>query len=173
MKLSKSGSQYHVAFLDDVVFGEANAQLEKALTNLDEQQLHLDFEVFVPVRATRETITRATREQEAVVRVQMNVYGLRIWSESVGQELSQNKIYLQRPDHIRGGTVYDNPHVLKFADSQETVAFTAVTADEPTDIKPADTSFRKVINDVYSSLTRNERLKGLEGHERLRTALLE
>ncbi|KAL1650613.1 hypothetical protein SLS61_005862 [Didymella pomorum] len=172
LRLIKSESQYLVAFPDDVVFGEVNVQLERALTNLAEQQLQLEFEVFVPVRATRETITKATRGQEAVVRVQMNLYGIRAWADSVGQELSHNKVYLQRPDYVREGVEYDNPHVLKFSDTSEAVPFTLITADEPNDNKPTDQSFKQVINDVYSSLTRNERLKGLEGHEGLRTTLL-
>lgn len=172
LRLIKSESQYLVAFPDDVVFGEVNVQLERALTNLAEQQLRLEFEVFVPVRATRETITKATRGQEAVVRVQMNLYGIRAWADSVGQELSHNKVYLQRPDYVREGVEYDNPHVLKFSDTSEAVPFTLITADEPNDNKPTDQSFKQVINDVYSSLTRNERLKGLEGHEGLRTTLL-
>lgn len=153
--------------------GEVNAQLEKALTGIEEQRHQIEFEVFVPIRATREIISKATREQEAIVRVQVNIYGPQTSADSVGQELSQNKVYLQLPDYIRGGAAYDNPHVLKFADHCETVPVNTTTVDEPAENKAADESFKQIITDVYSSLTRNNNLKGLEGHERLRTTLLE
>lgn len=173
LDLNRSETQFNVTFPDGHVLGEVNVQLEKALSSIVEQRLQLDFEVFVPTRAARETISRATKEQQAVVRVQINAYGPRASAESVGRELSQNKIYLQRPDYVRGGAVYENPHVLKFADDHHAAPMTALEADEPSGEKAAAEEFQKTITDVYSSLTRGKNLKGLEGDKRLRTRLLE
>lgn len=172
-QLIRSETQFLVAFADGHIFGEVNAQLEKALTNIKEQHLQLEIEVFVPTRATRETISRATREHEAVVRVQLNIYGPQASSDSVGQELSQNKLYLQRPDYVREGAIYENPHVLKFSDEQNATSIVNISADEPSTEGASGEELQKVITNVYASLTRNENLKGLEGHERLRTPLLE
>ncbi|KAF9695170.1 hypothetical protein EKO04_006891 [Ascochyta lentis] len=173
LELQRSEAHFLVTFPDGHVLGQINAQLEKAFTSIEEQCLQLDFEVFVPTRLTRETIGRAMKEQDAVVRVQINVYGSSASADSVGQEFSQNKIYLQRPDYIREGSTYENPHVLKFSDDCIAIPTINVSADEPSASKVAGQAFQQIITNVYSSLTRNENLKGLEGHERLRTPLLD
>ncbi|KAH6622332.1 SNF2 family N-terminal domain-containing protein [Boeremia exigua] len=172
LHLSEVDSQYLVTFADGHIFGHVNARMEKALTDMKEQQLQLEFEVFVPTRSTRETLGRATKGQEAVIRAQMNVYGPRISAHSAGQELSQNKFYLQLPDYIRDGTVYENPHMLVFAEDSNAVPTTNVTSEEPNDGTTTDEHFQEVVANVYSSLTRNENLTGLEGHQRLRRPLL-
>jgi SWI/SNF-related matrix-associated actin-dependent regulator of chromatin subfamily A3 len=77
MQLTKPDNQYLITFDDGAVLGEANASLEQALNNISEQQYVLDFEVFAPVRAIRETISRATKEKDAIVRVQITIYGPR------------------------------------------------------------------------------------------------
>ncbi|UPX12309.1 uncharacterized protein EKO05_0002863 [Ascochyta rabiei] len=173
LALQKSETQFLVIFPDGQVLGEINAQLERAFTSIEEQCLQVDFEVFVPTRATREIMSRAMKGQDAVVRVQINVYGSGASADSVGQELSQNKVYLQRPDYIREGTTYENPHVLKFSDDCSTMKIPNVGTDELSSSNAASETFQQVITNVYSSLTRHENLKGLEGHERLRTSLLD
>ncbi len=174
LELNQTESQFAVSFPDGHIFGEVNAQLEKALTNIEEQHHQLEFEVFAPIRAARETIGRAAKEQEAVIRVQVNVYGSPASAESVGQELSQNKVYLQRPDYIRDGATYENPHMLKLADDPSTEPIQPVAVEEQSvRADAAADAFQQTITNVYSSLTRDKHLKGLEGHERLRTSLLE
>lgn len=172
LNLNEVEAQYSVTFSDGFPLGQVNAQLEKALTNIKEQQLELDFEVFVPTRSTRETINRATKGQEAVIRVQINVYGPLVSADSVGQELSQNKLYLQRPDYIREGLTYENPHVLKFTDDSDAIPVANVILQESVGTTTTSGIIPAVVADVYSSLTRNENLRGLEGHERLKTPLL-
>lgn len=172
LNLKEIETQYLVAFSDGHILGEINAQLEKALSNIKEQRLELDFEVFVHVRNTRDTISKATRGQEAVIRAQINVYGPLVSADSVGQEFSQNKLYLQRPDRVRDGVPYENPHVLKFTDNIDAVPIANVVLDEAHDSTTTGGFIQEVVADVYSSLTRNKNLKGLEGHERLQTPLL-
>ncbi|KAF2638942.1 hypothetical protein P280DRAFT_404018 [Massarina eburnea CBS 473.64] len=175
MSITNSENQYVVTFPDGTVLGEANAQLEKALTTIFEQQYQIDFEVFAPIRPIRETISRATKEKEAIVRVNINIYGTRTIVQGIGQELSSHKIYLQRPDYIKPGLVYDNPHILKLA------AFQLPLIDQIDDLREdrkqenetkKEKDFKKTINTIYSSLTRNESLAGLEGDSRLKTKLL-
>ncbi|KAJ4353073.1 hypothetical protein N0V95_003668 [Ascochyta clinopodiicola] len=173
LRLQKSETQFLIVFPDGYVLGEINAQLEKVFASIEEQSLQLDFEVFVPTRATREVMSRALKGQDAVVRVQINVYGSRASANSVGQELSQNKVFLQRPDYVREGTTYENPHVLKFSDDCKTITIPKVGTDELSSNKATGQALQQVITDVYSSLTRHDNLKGLEGHERLRTSLLD
>jgi SWI/SNF-related matrix-associated actin-dependent regulator of chromatin subfamily A3 len=154
------------------VLGEANASLEQALNNISEQQYVLDFEVFAPVRAIRETISRATKEKDAIVRVQITIYGPRKSAQSIGRDLSQLKIYLQRPDYIRNGADYDNPHVLKLVDQHHSLPDVIMHKEDQSSEKATDNTLKKAIADVYSSLTRDKNLQGFEGDERLKTPLL-
>lgn len=174
LNLVRLETQYHVTFPDGSVLGEMNIQLEEALNSVLEQQHTLDFEVFAPVTAIRETIAKATKEKDAIGRVQINVYGTQAASVSVGQELSERKIYLQRPEYVRHGVLYENPHVLKLGSFQGPENISSSDVVEPHIGRQADkvTGVKEVISGVYSSLTRNEHLVALEGDRRLHTPLL-
>jgi SWI/SNF-related matrix-associated actin-dependent regulator of chromatin subfamily A3 len=172
MQLTKPENLYLITFDDGAVLGEVNASLEQALNNISEQQYLMEFEVFAPIRAIRETISRATKEKDAIVRVQITFYGPQKSAQTIGRELSEMKIYLQRPDYIRQGADYDNPHVLKLADQQHTFPDVIVHKEDQSSEKAADNTLRKAIADVYSSLTRDKNLQGFEGDERLKTPLL-
>jgi SWI/SNF-related matrix-associated actin-dependent regulator of chromatin subfamily A3 len=173
LQVTKPDTQFLITFEDGAILGEVNASLEQALNNIAEQQHLLDFEVFAPVQAIRETISRATKEKDAVVRVHINVYGPRNVSQVIGRELSRMKIYLQCPDHIRQGADYDNPHMLKLVDDQFPLPVTIFDAEEKTVEKTTDETLKETIANVFSSLTRDKNLQGLEGDERLKTLLLE
>jgi hypothetical protein len=172
MNLTKSDAQYHVTFPDGTVLGEMNVQLEEALNSILEQQHSLEFEVFAPTRAIRETISKATKERDAIARVQINVYGTLAASKAVGRELSQRRIYLQRPECVRSGVSYDNPHVLKLGDYKATKVIQTSDVIEPTVKKVTGHVVKETITNVYSTLTRGQHLEALEGDRRLRTPLL-
>jgi SWI/SNF-related matrix-associated actin-dependent regulator of chromatin subfamily A3 len=172
MQLTKPENQHLITFDDGAVLGEVNASLEQALNNISEQQYLLDFEVFAPIRAIRETISRATKEKDAVIRVQITFYGPRKSAQIIGRELSQMKIYLQRPDYVRSGADYENPHVLKLVDEQPTFLDVIVHKEDQSSEKATDDTLKKAVADVYSSLTRDKNLQGFEGDERLKTPLL-
>ncbi|KAH7348114.1 SNF2 family N-terminal domain-containing protein [Pyrenochaeta sp. MPI-SDFR-AT-0127] len=173
MRIVKHETNFFVVFLDDKVLGEVNAQLEEALTSIMAQQCELDFEVFLPTRATRETIGRATKEKDAIVRVQVNVYGSQTTAQIVGREFTARKLYLQCPGYVREGVLYDNPHYLKFPGSHDEGLGEAQQVDE-SGLETAKTeTLKETISDVYSSLTRCQNLKGLDGDGRLKTPLLQ
>lgn len=172
LNVTRPETQWLVTFDDGHVLGEVNASLEQALNNITGQQYMLDFEVFAPVRAIRETISRATKEKDAIVRVQISIYALPSIAQDVGRELSKMKIYLQRPDYIRGGAAYDNPHELKLVHRPSSGIDPMIQAEDISSEKVASETLKQTIADVYSSLTRDKNLKGLEGDERLKTRLL-
>lgn len=172
MHVTKFETQFLITFADGMVMGEVNASLDKALSNIAEQQYTLDFEVFAPVLAIRQTISRATKEKDAIVRVQISVYGPRKIAKSIGQEFSQQKIFLQDPDHVRDGAEYDNPHVLKLTDYQHALPTAVIDIEKGSVDKTNENLLAEAIADVYSSLTRDKNLRGLEGDERLKTPLL-
>jgi SWI/SNF-related matrix-associated actin-dependent regulator of chromatin subfamily A3 len=164
--------QFQIAFPDGTVVGNVNAQLEKALVSITEQAYKLDYEVFAPIRAIQETLGRASKEKEAIVRVQINVYGPRSIAHDIGKELSDLKIYLQRPGYIRDGVPYDNPHVLTLTGFQCIATDVAMPIEDTNKEKATAETLKSTIKDVYSSLTRDQTLRGLEGDERLNTSLL-
>lgn len=172
MSVSKSEEQFLVTFPDGVVMGQLNAQLEKAFEDIPEQH-RIDLEVLAPIKPIRETISKATTGKDAIVRVNINIYGARNSAQEVGHQLSKQKIYLQRPDQIRDALAYDNPHVLKLPDMQLPYNDCAThTYEENQPVTNKVEAFKKTISDVYSSLTRGQRLVGLEGDGRLKTPLL-
>lgn len=175
MRISQNDDRCIVEFFDGTPLGEVNAQLEAALCGIVEQRHHVDLEVFAPIRPIRETISRATRDKDAIVRVNINVYGSRSIARDIGLELSLQKIYLQRPDYIENGLTYDNPHVLKLGDFRQTFDSQSVEVSEEkqpeSEVEKAE-AFQKTINTIYSSLTRGQSLGGVEGDNRLKTQLL-
>jgi SWI/SNF-related matrix-associated actin-dependent regulator of chromatin subfamily A3 len=172
LALRQVETRYLVMFSNGDIYGEINAQLHEALTTLSQQAYHLDFEVFAPIDFTREIIGKSIKDKTAIVRVQINIYGAHISAKHIGHELSQHRLYLQRPDYLRSDAGYDNPHVLKLADfiSDEPLTKLAEAGDEPE--KAAVSELGLVITDVYSSLTRSQKLTRLKGDDRLITQLL-
>jgi hypothetical protein len=173
MKLIHSETQFLVVFSDNTVLGEVNAQLEQALLGIVEQQYQLDFEVFAPIKSIQEIIGRAVKEKDAIVRVQINLYGPHSIADNIGKELSQHKIYLQRPGYMRGGATYENPHVLSLPGFESWTSGVVVPqTEEHVSEKATTETLKNTIADVYSYLTRDQNLRGLEGDERLTTSLL-
>ncbi|KAL5431163.1 hypothetical protein PMIN05_009705 [Paraphaeosphaeria minitans] len=175
MAIAKAEDRYLVVFPDGTLLGEANALLEEVLESIEEQKHRVDLEAFAPINPVRETISRATNEKEAVVRVNINIYGPRSVTQEIGSILSSKKIYLQRPDYIKPGMFYDNPHVLKLGNFQHSFNGQGVelrTEKQPECETAKAEAFQRTINGIYSSLTRSQTLAGLEGDGRLKTQLL-
>lgn len=172
MCIIKTETQHFVAFPDGAAIGQVNAQLDQVLTSIAEQGYDLDFEVFVPTKAIQETLSRAERATEAVVRVQVNVYGPPTAAHNIGRELSQQNLYLQHPAHVRDSCRYQNPHILTLPGFHFSTSETAIPAEETVLEKPSIQTLKSTLQDVYLSLTRGHNLRGLEGDERLNTPLL-
>ncbi|KAH7386875.1 SNF2 family N-terminal domain-containing protein [Phaeosphaeria sp. MPI-PUGE-AT-0046c] len=172
LNITRPDTQWFVTFDDGHVLGEVNVSLEQALNSITEQRYMLEFEVFAPVRAIRETISRATKDKDAIVRVQISIYALPSIAQHIGRELSKLKIYLQRPDYLRKGAEYDNPHELKLVHRPNSGLDIMIQAEDISSEKVVSDTLKQTIAEVYSSLTRDKNLKGLEGDERLKTRLL-
>jgi hypothetical protein len=53
-------------------------------------------------------------ERDAILHVQINVFGEISTSKIIGDVLSANRIYLQRPTSLEPGKEYQNPHYVNF-----------------------------------------------------------
>ena len=161
-----------LTFQDNTEFGYLNTHISKALEDLI-QRPSIQLEAVGLTRTIREVIGRATKPTDADVRVNINVYGSEEARKDVGRHLSDQKIYLQRPDCQKPETIYDNPHVLKFPDLEipsfenrsEMASHRVETPHDPE-------SFRKIVDNVYASLTRGTKLNRMEGDSRVETPLL-
>lgn len=173
--IRKGQEQVDVIFPDCSLFGHLSSHVSKGLEDVVNLPL-LRFEVVADIRMAREVIGKVTKAVEAVVRVNINVYGPEETKQMIGQHLSSGKIYLQRPDYFMPDSTYDNPQMIKFPNmeklyvSNEPILSTSVDSrPEKSDVKE---DFQKAINRVYASLTRASRLEMLEGDRQLITKLL-
>ncbi len=169
--IEMSSDEIVLYFPNSIELGIFNDHVSKGLENLL-QQSNLQFEAIGSIQAIRETIGRATKATDAVIRVNINVYGPRESYEEVGHHLSSQKLYLQRPDKLRTGSTYENPHVLSFPDMPASSYEYQFDAQSKRASKIDDTErFKDTISNVYSSLTRGVKLSKIRGDRRLKRTL--
>ncbi|KAG0649190.1 ATP-dependent helicase GTA, partial [Hyphodiscus hymeniophilus] len=167
-----SSTEVVLCFPNGMEFGVLNTHASKALRSLV-QRPSLQLEAIADITTIRETIGRVTKATDAVVRVNINVYGLRESCQEVGRYLSSQKLYLQRPDKMRTGSAYENPQVLSFADMQISSYENQfdVRANKAPKLDDA-AKFSESISNVYLSLTRSANLSKIQGDRRLKRTLL-
>lgn len=121
-------------------------------------------------------ITRAHNSNDARAKIDINIYGPRQESSSVGDKLSAGKLWLQRPTEIRPGITYDNPHFLQI-DIDESAAKPTMDLQQP-GIKGAskatarEEQLRKMVEEVYKSVDNSRHLDMVEGGDRVTSKLL-
>ncbi|CAG7555879.1 unnamed protein product [Fusarium equiseti] len=123
----------------------------------------------------REIIHRANKSADARVKVDINIYGPRSISSSVGEALSNGKLWLQRSSHGRQGLEYDNPHFLSIAlaDGQSEMIQNEVVANNNTNKKKTrEEQLRKMVEDVYKKVENTRDLQLVEGGDRVTRQLL-
>ncbi|PMD49328.1 uncharacterized protein K444DRAFT_622885 [Hyaloscypha bicolor E] len=170
--IRKKEEQTVLHFLDGTEFSVLNNHASKALETLL-QRPTLEFEAIGSIQAILETIERVTKANDAVVRVSIHIYGPRESKEDIGSHLTNQKLYLQRPDKLRVGATYENPHFLSFADMQISSFENQLDVGNNRAPKLDDPDkFRETISNVYASLTRGANLNREEGDRRLKTTLL-
>jgi SWI/SNF-related matrix-associated actin-dependent regulator of chromatin subfamily A3 len=156
---------------DRIEFGYLRSNMNKALGDLLSEST-LEFEAVAPTITLRETIGRAKKASEAMVKVDINVYGPRSSALSVGQRLSAYKLWLQRPDHSRVGLPYDNPHVLDIPgiEPDELPHHEDMTPRSP-DVYQNKDQLLLLLSHVYNSLNRSWNLGTIHRHEAISTEL--
>ena len=103
-----------LSFVDDSVdFGFLRPNITRALESLVRNPA-LDLEALTRTGTLRDTIGRAKKPSEALVKVEVTVYGPRASAQATGEHLSRHKLWLQRPSQLRPGVVYENPQLISF-----------------------------------------------------------
>ncbi|KAJ0340378.1 hypothetical protein KNSL1_011586 [Colletotrichum chrysophilum] len=170
-----SDSQDHVllAFKDKTDFGYLRSGPGKTISPLL-TRAGVEFEPIAPTVTLRETIGRAKKPVEAMVKVDINVYGPRRTAQYVGDKLSEGKLWLQKPTHPRKDVDYDNPHVLQL-DGVGDMAIEAVrevNGGGATKRQPREENLRKMMLEVYQRLDTHKNLEKVGGGEGLKNELL-
>jgi SWI/SNF-related matrix-associated actin-dependent regulator of chromatin subfamily A3 len=169
--LQKSSTQVFLTFPDGTQFALLDTHTAKVLDSIIGIP-SVQLEALANLSTLRETIDRATKASDAILRVNINVYGPNKDRKPVGSCLASGKIYLQHPDQQRPGSTYDNPHFLSFPGMQiqsvdlkpQEIGRSALESDD-------SDQFQKAVSDMYASLKRSSHLKHLVGDTRIRTPL--
>ena len=163
-----------VDFDDGNQFGYLRENMTTALKPLRTIK-SLEFEVILIAQTLRKQIGNMKKASDAVIPVDINVYGPRSLADDVGEVLSMGKAFLQRPDHHHRRFPYENPHVIKFTDADAPAPINDVQPQNATNSQPksAAEKLQDVVSQVHRSLHRSENLQRAEGDQRLKTQLLE
>ncbi|KAL2881818.1 hypothetical protein SGCOL_002975 [Colletotrichum sp. CLE4] len=177
-RFTLTDSQEHIclSFKDDntTEFGYLRSGPGKALARLLSPDSHVEFEPIAPTNTLRETIGRAKKPVEAMVKVDINVYGPRRAAKSVGDKLTEGKLWLQKSDHARREHSYENPHVLKIQGGEAMPEHTIndVNSGQPAGRQPREEKLRRMMIEVYDSIKNKRHFNRELGDKRLKNDLL-
>ncbi|RYP37143.1 hypothetical protein DL767_003097 [Monosporascus sp. MG133] len=137
---------------------------------------YVEFEPIVRTSNLKETIGRAKTPAEAMVKVDINVYGPRRAAAEVGDDLSGGKLWLQKSDHARHGVVYDNPHFLPIkyngVQVQPVQSVNQVANKGVAGKKSREEQLRQMVEEVYHSVDSTRHLDMVEGGDMVAQKLL-
>ncbi|KAK1597107.1 SNF2 family domain-containing protein [Colletotrichum navitas] len=175
--LSENRDHVVLVFRDDpdaTEFGYLRSGPGKTLARLLAQE-GLEFDSVAQTTTLRETIGRAKKPVEAMVKVDINIYGPRSRAHETGKTLSEGKLYLQMPDHARSGLPYENPHMLRIKDAEHMVTEAArgVNSRAPTGRQPREERLRDMMLEVYQSIQNKRHLRREDGAKGLKHELQE
>ena len=164
-----------LSFQDGTQFGYLRDNMTDALKphlNSDD----LSFEAVASSQHLRARIAKAEKQADAIVHVDINIYGPRERAKAVGDKLSDKKVWLQKPDYYKRQYSYENPHLIRFPDLEDTVLediAQEVQPSEPVAPRPVINTVEDLVTEVHRELHRADDLDREDGDERLRTQLLE
>ncbi|KAL0931446.1 DNA repair and recombination protein rad5c [Colletotrichum truncatum] len=174
-RFTLSERQEHVllSFRDNTDFGYLRSGPGKTLSPLLAKRF-VDFEPIAPIQELREVIGCAKKSVEAMVKVDINIYGPRSAAQLVGDTLSNGKLWLQTPTHPRKDVEYENPHLLPLDGVEELTVqeVRQVNAGGPARRQPREENLRKMMMEVYDSLKKTRHLDKVEGGKGLKNDLL-
>ncbi|KAI1488686.1 SNF2 family N-terminal domain-containing protein [Biscogniauxia mediterranea] len=165
--LNKMKNHILLCFHDDnEEFGYLRSGVGKTLAPLLNSSC-VELEPIAPTSNLKETIGRAQKPSEAMVKVDINLYGQRRAAAEVGDVLSGGKLWLQKPDHARRGMVYDNPHFLPIkingVQVQSVQPENQDSNERVVKKKNREEQLRSMVKEVYKSVDNSRHLDVVEG----------
>ncbi|KAL7911753.1 SNF2 family N-terminal domain-containing protein [Trichoderma velutinum] len=152
-------------------FGQVRSNVGATLsTLLSNKSFTVEFEPIVSTSYLMDIIARANRPSEAIVKVDINVYGLQSTGIKVGDELSSGKLWLQKPGNMRYGIIYDNPHFLRLkmngVQLQPKQPVKQATREGSSSRKKREARLRSMVEEVYKSI-RTREIDAVDGGDRV------
>ncbi|OTA02518.1 hypothetical protein A9Z42_0029100 [Trichoderma parareesei] len=136
----------------------------------------LEFEPVALVSELLRIIGHASKASDAIVKVDIDIYGPPSAGTQVGDALSDGKLWLQKSGHMRGGFVYDNPHFLRLKTNgvqpQPTEPVRQSASNGLANRRNREERLRKLVEEVYSSLNRNRQVDAADAGDRVAQKLL-
>jgi hypothetical protein len=125
------------------------ASLDRLLSRPD-----VEFEAVTPTASLREVIAGFKKSSDALVRVDVNVYGPRGQvAKTVGRTLTRSRLYLQTPDALRPDVPYENPQRISFVSGAGRSGDAAASGEVPRMVSSQLTN--GLMNDVYAAMDRS------------------
>jgi SWI/SNF-related matrix-associated actin-dependent regulator of chromatin subfamily A3 len=161
---------------DESEFGLLRDNMKTALESFLRQYPVIELEAVGHTTQLRNEISRASKPEEALVHVNINIYGPEDRAKEVGDELSKHKLWLQRPDNFKAQFPYRNPHALHFKELEGLMVEEEMRKELSTVSKPRalteENRLNHLVREVEKSLTRANELGVETGDRRLNTGLL-
>ncbi|KAH7136885.1 SNF2 family N-terminal domain-containing protein [Dactylonectria estremocensis] len=154
-------------------FGHPRGNITEVISSLQRlENLKLDFEAVASTNVIFQKMQKVTKQGDAIVQVDINIYGPCSRGNEVGDKLTEKKVWLQKPDYAKRGFAYVNPHEIRFPDLQGSERLEELEREllQP---ERAKVDVMEMVSEVQQSTHRAARLERVEGDRRLRTKLLE
>lgn len=115
---------------------------------------HLDYEAFMDSSKLEETIDSYLNGNKKVqFDIVVNIMGPESHSEAVGQQLSERRLFLQRPYQLPEGTAYSNPQYLAMDETlEEEFDGDSIESEEVSKIDPLDGDQLSAYDDLEGEL---------------------
>ncbi|KAK4085081.1 uncharacterized protein Triagg1_71 [Trichoderma aggressivum f. europaeum] len=142
-------------------FGQVRSNVGTTLSSLlGDQSSNVEFEPIVSVSYLMDIIGRANRPSDAIVKVDINVYGPQSAVTKVGDDLSSGKLWLQRPSNMRCEVIYHNPHFLRLnlngVQLQPKQPMKQATREGSSSRRKREARLRTLVEEVYKSIQTRE-----------------
>ncbi|KAJ6086757.1 helicase [Penicillium canescens] len=164
IQLSIDGEIF-LTFPDATELGYLSERMKRTLKPLIGSP-HFEMEAWNTLNPIMDALSKAKTSAEAAIRVDIHVYGLENLRDQVGRQLSKGNLFLQHPDMCRPGIRYDNPHILRFDEIEDSDVEEETNAAEDegeTDVSfECDAEFEETIATVFQSLRRPDKLNRLK-----------
>ncbi|ORY68436.1 SNF2 family N-terminal domain-containing protein [Pseudomassariella vexata] len=174
-RLSEKPEHVLLSFDDGTEFGLLRSSMTKHLSDMLRIS-ELDFEAVAETKVLRDTIGRAQKPSEALIRVSINIYGPPNQANYVGDLLSSHKLWLQKPEYARRDLPYENPQVLVFEGLDASILDTPVEMLQRVKVqaKPRteEEHLHQTISDVYNRSKRQEGLQQIRVSRRFKKGML-
>lgn len=174
-KMKDSGEHIQLTFPDGTELGMLRANFKDLSSLFGSPTLH--FEAVADTNDIRDQIGRATRPSDALVRVNINIYGPPERADEIGWQLSGHKMWLQKPSQPIADVVYKNPHIWEFENLDTSLIERTINPVESGGRRPVprteEERLGQTVAEVYSSTRRQDELAQRTASGRIKTTMLE